>query len=372
MKKAARIRFIRWAVLAANLVFTLFLSSFISEHAICPIGGFEMFFTGLFKTGFTIAGLFSGMVITFLIMSVLSIVFRRVYCGYICPMGAVQEFMQIIGRHVLPKKMRSLHLPAKADKGLSWIKYAVLASFVVFAGVIGGHWMIRADPFIALMLSGVRGGIAATFARMPVSVLFFAAIILASFFIGRVFCRYICPAGAWYALLSKISPSHIVRDEEKCVGCGLCNKACPMNIDVSHSITVKSAECIGCRQCETACPKDALSYKIAGGKVPAVLVPAAAACVFAGSITLADKMLPARGAGQGSGEGQGQGRRDGSGQGRGNGYGAGKESSGAQGAVLNPSSESKDAFLAKIGGCGGNCGECGFCAEILKSLSEKA
>ena len=145
-----------------------------------------------------------------------------------------------------------------------------------------------------------------------------------------------------------------------------------MNIDVSHSITVKSAECIGCRQCETACPKDALSYKIAGGKVPAVLVPAAAACVFAGSITLADKMLPARGAGQGSGEGQGQGRRDGSGQGRGNGYGAGKESSGAQGAVLNPSSESKDAFLAKIGGCGGNCGECGFCAEILKSLSEKA
>ncbi len=186
LKKIKPARLIRWAVLATSTVFFLFISGVVSEHAICPIGGFEMFFTGVFNTGFTIAGLFSGMVILFLIMSVFSIIFIRAYCGYVCPMGALQELFEKIGRLVLPKKSRKkLRIPEKADKVLRWFKYPVLAAFVVFAGLIGGHWMIKADPFIATMGIFKGQGFSAAFLRNPGSYIFFFAILIFAFFMGR-------------------------------------------------------------------------------------------------------------------------------------------------------------------------------------------
>ena len=135
--KSTPARIVRWCVLAASLAFFLFFSRFISEHAICPIGGFELFFNGLFKTGFSIAGLLSGMVILFLVMSLFSIVFRRAYCGYICPLGALQELFERVGGLVLPRKLRCLRLPTAIDGALRWLKYLVLASFVAESGDLG-------------------------------------------------------------------------------------------------------------------------------------------------------------------------------------------------------------------------------------------
>ena len=287
-------RIVRWAVLAASTLFFLFFSRFISEHAICPIGGFELFFNGVFASGFSVAGLFSGMVLIFLIMSVLSILFRRAYCGYICPLGALQELFERIGKLVLPKKLRGLKVPARIDGALRWVKYAVLALFLAGAGVWGGHWMIKGDPFIAFM--SLPNGIGAALERNPSSLAFLAAILAFAFFLGRGFCKYLCPAGAWYALLSKISPNKIVRDETKCAGCGLCSQACPMNIDVANLKKVASAECLGCRECVNACPaQGALSAPVGKFDVPATIVPLAAAAVFSGSVYAASISMPPRG-----------------------------------------------------------------------------
>ena len=191
-KKLNAARIVRWAVLGASAAFFLFFSMVISEHAICPIGGFETFFNGLFGTGFSLAGLFSGMVLIFLVMSVLSIVFRRAYCGYICPMGTLQELASIVGRKVLPRKIREKRVPLKADKILRWVKYAVLASYVIGAAIVGGHWMLPGDPFIVLTNLFARGGIAASWSRFPFAVLFFVLILAFAFFFGRGFCKYIC------------------------------------------------------------------------------------------------------------------------------------------------------------------------------------
>jgi len=291
MTKGMTARMVRWATLFSSTAFFLFFSRVVSEHAICPIGGFEMFFTGIFNTGFTLAGLFSGMVIIFLIMSAVSILFRRAYCAYICPLGALQELFERLGALVLPRKFRESRMPPKVDRALRWGKYIVLASFVVFAGLIGGHWMIRADPYIALMGLGSLSQIVNGIARNPGSYAFLALILVFSLFRGRGFCKYICPAGAWYGILSKVSPNRVVRDEGACVDCGLCTRSCPMGIDVAHLKEVKTAECLGCRECVNACPKaGALAFPLAKVEVPAVLVPIASAAVFSGAVFVAAHM----------------------------------------------------------------------------------
>lgn len=348
-QKSARI--IRWVILAASPVFSLFLSHFISEHAICPIGGFELFFNGLFASGFSIAGLFSGMVITFLIMSVLSIVFRRAYCGYICPLGALQELFERVGKLVLPRKVRETRVPPKVDRPLRWVKYLVLASFVAGAAIWGGHWMIPGDPFIVLMNLGKGGDLGAVVASLPFAFAFLVVILVFAFFFGRGFCKYLCPAGAWYALLSKISPNTVVRDAKTCASCGACNKACPMNIGVAHLKKVNSAECIGCHECVNACPvKGALSFSIGKLDVPPAAVPIVTAAVFAGSVGLASVTMPAWGSGEG-----GRGGRPGGAPGQQSGPGAHQ---GGQ----NHAQPGKVGF----GGCP-NCNGCGFCVAALRS-----
>lgn len=337
-------RIVRWCILAASAAFFLFFSKFITEHAICPIGGFESFFNGLFATGFSLAGLFSGMILVFLVMSILSIVFRRAYCSYICPLGALQELFERVGKLVLPRKMRGLRIPAPIDRALRWVKYLVLASFVALAAIAGGHWMIPGDPYLVLLSLG-KGGVFSTIQRLPYASAFFAAILLFAFFLGRGFCKYLCPAGAWYGILSKISPNKVRRNEELCIGCGQCTKACPMNIDVERVKKVTSAECIGCRECVNACPKKgALSAPVGSVNVPASLVPVVAAAVFAGSVYLAKSSMPARPEGQRAPGGEG---------GQGPGIQKGDPSQG-------------EAKKVGFGGCP-NCNGCGLCGPILKA-----
>ncbi len=341
----------RWIVLAASTVFFLFFSHFISVHAVCPIGGFELFFTGLFRTGFSIAGLFSGMVLVFLVMSVLSLVFRRAYCGYICPLGAVQELFDRVGRVVLPKRIKAVRVPATVDRALRWVKYGVLALFVIGAAVWGGHWMIKADPFIALMSLSSIQGIVDSIGRNPSSMAFLAAILVFSFFLGRGFCSYLCPAGAWFGLLSKISPTRIERDEKLCVSCGACAKACPMNIDVAHLKVVKSAECLGCQDCVSACPKEgALSFSTGKLALPAVLVPALSAAAFSGAVYVAGSMSGGHGEGGPANGGTG-------------GRPAGVPSDGS---VRNGGQWHQSGNTVGYGGCP-SCVGCGLCESATKA-----
>jgi ferredoxin len=144
-------------------------------------------------------------------------------------------------------------------------------------------------------------------------------------------------------MLSKLSPNRIVRNEEKCAGCGFCSKACPMNIDVAHLKRVTSAECIGCRECVNACPvKGALSSQIGSLEIPAVLVPVAAAAVFSGSVYLATSFMPKRGERtQRAGGEQEQGIK--------------------QGNTSQPNTNK-----VSFGGCS-NCNGCGFCESASKA-----
>ncbi len=76
-------------------------------------------------------------------------------------------------------------------------------------------------------------------------------------FIPRFFCKLLCPSGAIYGLLNKVSLYHLNVDKEQCVRCGKCAKICPMDVDPTK--TPNSCECIRCGNCASQCPTKAIS-----------------------------------------------------------------------------------------------------------------
>ena len=90
-----------------------------------------------------------------------------------------------------------------------------------------------------------------------------AAVVIASAVIHRPFCKYLCPLGAFYALFNRFSFYQMHLDKDKCVGCGKCERSCPMDVEVTKNIN--SPECIRCGKCRSVCPAGAVSSGFACG-----------------------------------------------------------------------------------------------------------
>ena len=119
-------------------------------------------------------------------------------------------------------------------------------------------------------------------------------VVLASVFIDRFFCKYLCPAGGLYGIISKISPTKIKR--EPCSNCEVCAKVCPMNIEFekagngAKNAGVKSAECILCGKCTSSCPSKSskIGFYFFGKRLSYLLFILLTVAVFFGSIFLFD------------------------------------------------------------------------------------
>jgi len=232
-----------------------------SIHALCPYGALEASYTLIFSGTF-IQKIFTGTMILLGVTLMLALLFRRSFCGLICPFGALQEFFGIIGKKIFGKRFI---MPSKIDKPLRYLKYAGLAVTLIFAWKTAGLWVDPYDPWAAY--GHITSGFTSLMTEYPVGTITLVLVLIGSMLYDRFFCKYLCPMGAVYGIISKISPSKIVRNKGVCVDCGLCSRSCPMNIKVAESDKVTSAECISCQNCVISCPANgALEYKI--GKKP--------------------------------------------------------------------------------------------------------
>ena len=250
-----------------------------SIHALCPYGGLESLYSLIFGGTF-IEKIFSGTIIILIITVIIALIFRRSFCGLICPFGALQEFFGLIGKKIFKKRFI---MPQNIDKPLRYVKYVILLITLFLAWQTAGLWVNSYDPWAAY--GHLSEGIASLTEEYLIGFIILIVILIGSMLYDRFFCKYLCPMGAFYGLISKLSPSKITRNEDTCINCGLCNKNCPVNIKVSEVKEIKSAECINCQKCILSCPKNnTLEFKIKNKSVKPVFVFISVFVLFFGGI----------------------------------------------------------------------------------------
>jgi len=184
--------------------------------------------------------------ISFMLMSLL---LKKTFCSWLCPVGTFSEFLWKLGRRVYG---RNLRLPRWIDVALRGLKYLLLGLFVA---VIGAMSAAALDDFMATPYGLVADVKMLNFFRDIgiTAAVVIGLLALLSTLIQNFWCRYLCPYGALMGLASLFSPVKIRRDQEACVDCGKCAKACPAGIAVDKLVQIRSVECTACMECVAVC-----------------------------------------------------------------------------------------------------------------------
>ena len=229
-----------------------------SIDAYCPFGAVESFFTLIFN-GMFLQRIFWSSFILLAVFLIATLFFGRVFCGYFCPLGAIQEWICNLGIKLGIKK--EFEFPEKIDKYLRYLKYIVLAVVVYFSFYLGDLIFRNYDPYNALMHFGQE------FEEKIVAYILLLIVIVISLFSKNIWCRYFCPLGAFFAIFKKISFFRIKRDKDTCISCGICDKKCPAGLKIMTADKVDSTDCISCGKCVGNCLKNSLSFRILGKEV---------------------------------------------------------------------------------------------------------
>ncbi len=218
----------------------------------CPLGSIQGSFSADKSTIFYVGG----------ILLLYAILFGRMICGWACPFGLIEELLYKIKS---PKLRKS-----PVTRVLSFFKYAVLVLFVLIVPIMYG---LREFPLPAFCkyicpIGTIEGGLGLLSNKFNESKLallgplftwkfmLMVSIVVGSIFIFRLFCRFICPLGAFYGLFNKFSVFGVKVEESKCTHCNLCIAHC--KVDIKH---VGDQECINCGECIDVCPTKAIYWK---------------------------------------------------------------------------------------------------------------
>ena len=195
-------------------VCSLVYFGFYRKGCVCPIGAIQNVTLALTDSSYLVP---IEVILFFSLPLVFALFFGRVFCGGVCPLGALQDL-------VIVKPVR---LPLWLQHGLGLLPYVYLGLAAVLAGTGSLFLICRYDPFVPFFrLAG------------PVYMLITGGVfLLLGIFVGRPYCRFLCPYGALLAMLSRMTRRGASVTPDKCVVCGLCRDACPFG-----SIRIPSAE----------------------------------------------------------------------------------------------------------------------------------
>ncbi len=190
--------------LLALAIVCLLWFGFVRDGCVCSIGAIQNVALALGDTGYAIPW---GIVAFFALPLLFTLFFGRTFCAAVCPLGAAQELVAV----------RSVKVPRWIDHALGIFPYLYLGAAVLFA-ISGTAFIIcRYDPFVAFFRLGGNENM----------LIFGTCVLLIGVFIGRPYCRYLCPYGAVLALFSRVSKWHLRIVPGDCIQCRLCENACP-------------------------------------------------------------------------------------------------------------------------------------------------
>jgi len=289
------IRYLRYAVQLWFLLVTLFVGwqfyQFVlhfeapghpfvqrppSVDAFLPIGGLMAF--KFFAVTGIVEPLHPSGLILFIAITGVSLFLKKGFCGWICPVGTLSQYVWMAGEKLFGRNFR---VEPYTDIGLRSIKYVLLSLFFWVIVVAMGSTMIL--MFFGSDYYKVADVKMLKFFTDMTTLTFWvlAGLAVLSLLYKNFWCRYLCPYGALLGIVSRLSPVKVRRNDEKCIHCHACTRACPTLIDVEKKDVIKSAECFGCMTCVSSCPAPgALDMTVKAGKRVAVLMPAHYAMVL--------------------------------------------------------------------------------------------
>ena len=295
---------LQWGVLAALIIFITGLvpsETATDPEAYCPMGGLQALATYLANNSLP-CSMSSLQVMMGIALVAAVVLFSKLFCAYICPLGTVQDLISK-ARNAMHVKSIKVRNGSVADKVLRIIKYALV--FWIFYMTVNASELFckNLDPYYAVA-TGFKGEITLWMSIVSISV-----VVLGSFLNDMFWCRYLCPLGAisntlkfwlwigvlfgayyvadvlgadipWAVLLGgfcivgylleilhskpKLQILHITKDDNACNNCGLCVKKCPYHIDVKsvHNGRLSHVDCTLCGECVAACSTGALNVGI--------------------------------------------------------------------------------------------------------------
>jgi len=270
-------RLVQYAFLALNLwiaaQFLLWVRAF--EHGTTPLvarpAGVDgwlpiagLMNTKLFLTTGHIPAIHPAAMVLFLAFCAISLIAKKSFCSWLCPIGTLSEHLALLGRKLFGKNLR---LPRALDIALRGLKYLLLAFFVVFIAAMSAEALTDFLSTPYGILADVK--MLCFFRHLgPTALLVLAALAALALVVEQFWCRYLCPYGALMGLLSRVSPLKIRRHVALCTGCGKCARACPAALPVDKLLQIRSAECTACMRCVSSCPTEgALQFSLPLAKI---------------------------------------------------------------------------------------------------------
>ena len=177
---------------------------FLREGCVCPVGSTQNVVEALFDPRVAIG---VATILFFVVPLVTTLLWGRTFCASVCPLGAIQELVLL----------RPTSVPKWLGAGLSLLPHVYLALAVLYAATGGGYVICRYDPFVGVFRLG------ATANMMVVG----GCLLVIAVFVGRPYCRFLCPYGVLLGWASKLSWKRVTITPDACAVCRLCEASCP-------------------------------------------------------------------------------------------------------------------------------------------------
>lgn len=260
--------FIFWVLIAAMTIILIDIES-LNQKAIYIISSITLLYGGVVLGGFPHAvmpiqylliilggkGLISALLPVLIILGLLltsSLLLGRLFCGFACPIGVIQELLSKVNFKSNPEALEKAKYRIEVSPKLTSIIRRIFLGILILIAVFGVVLFLEAiNPLTGFSI--FRAPFTLTLLIPLISLITFSII---SVFIYRPWCRFFCPFGALSSLCSRVSRIKYHRTKD-CTECGLCEKVCPTQEAFVHS---KKNECYFCNRCIEVCPHDAIKF----------------------------------------------------------------------------------------------------------------
>ncbi len=257
--------------------FILFPGLFISTFS-----AIKTIYTALIGGTFTWAAN-AGDLVLVLAMLFITVLTGRFFCGFLCSFGAMGDALWWLGGRL---KLRRPRISPKLDHALKYVKFVLLGSIVLLVWTLGVSILSGTrNPWTVFGMFVTWKGWTDLTALLSLGALLLLFIMVGSLYIERFFCRYLCPLGAVFALVSRLRLFKIRKPAQYCGSCQACTRRCSMGIQLSGMDVVSDGECIDCMNCVEVCPRGNVKTNPKPAIAAAVAVVAMSGMYYAGNLT---------------------------------------------------------------------------------------